>query len=100
MGVASNISLSDGTVNRIGTGFTDSIGDGGVGESGKSGFIVTSSVSNGSGSANTSLLSATGQGQDGAVGQTYRDLATGFTFTVLPRATGVNSIWNFDFQSR
>ena len=90
LGVASNISLSDGTVNRIGTGFTDSIGDGGVGESGKSGFIVTSSVSNGSGSANTSLLSATGQGQDGAVGQTYRDLATGFTFTVLPRATGVN----------
>lgn len=89
-GVSSNISLSDGTVNRIGTGFTDSIGDGGVGESGKSGFIVTSSVSNGSGSANTSLLSATGQGQDGAVGQTYRDLATGLTFTVLPRATGVN----------
>ena len=89
-GVSSNISLSDGNVNRIGTGFTDSIGDGGVGESGKSGFIVTSSVSSGSGSANVSLLSATGQGQDGTVGQTYRDLATGLTFTILPRATGVN----------
>lgn len=90
LGVSSNISLTDGTINRIGTGFTDSIGDGGVGESGKSGFIVTSNMTNGSGSVNTSLLSATGQGQDGTVGQTYRDAVTGLTFTILPRTTGVN----------
>ena len=89
-GVASNISYSDGTVSLIGTGFTDSIGDGGVGESGKSGFYVTSNISNGSGSVATSLLSGTGVGQDGAVGQTYRDLATGLTFTILSRSTGVN----------
>lgn len=90
LGVSSNISYSDGTLSLIGTGFTDSIGDGGVGESGKSGFYVTSNISNGSGSVGTSLLSATGQGQDGTVGQTYRDLVTGLTFTILPRATGVN----------
>lgn len=90
LGVASNISYSDGTLSLIGTGFTDSIGDGGVGESGKSGFYVTSNISNGSGSVATSLLSGTGVGQDGVVGQTYRDLATGLTFTVLPRKTGVN----------
>jgi len=89
-GVSSNISYSDGTLSLIGTGFTDSIGDGGVGESGKSGFYVTSNISNGSGSVATSLLSGTGVGQDGVVGQTYRDLATGLTFTVLPRKTGVN----------
>mgnify|MGYP001284263383 CR=1 FL=1 len=31
----------------------------------------------------------TGVGQDGVVGQTYRDLVTGLTFTVLPRESGV-----------
>ena len=89
-GISSNVSYSDGTLSLIGTAFTDSIGDGGVGESGKSGFYVTSNISSGSGSVDTSLLSGTGQGQDGTVGQTYRDLATGLTFTILPRATGVN----------
>ena len=90
LGVSSNISYSSGTLSLVGTGFTDSIGDGGVGESGKSGFYVTSNISSGSGSVDTSLLSGTGLGQDGAVGQTYRDLATGLTFTILPRKTGVN----------
>lgn len=90
LGTGSNVSISDGTVIRYGSGFIDSLGDGGVGEAGKSGFTVTSSISTGSGSIDNSQLSATGAGQDGIIGQTYRDLVTGLTFTILPRATGVN----------
>ena len=65
-------------------------GDGAVGEDAIEGFYVTSSDPvNGSGTANTSVLNAA-VGQDGNVGQTYRDLVTGLTFTVLPRTGGAS----------
>lgn len=68
------------------TGLKVVSGDGAFGEPGISGFYVTSSdAANGSGTANTSLLNL-GTGQDGLVGQTYSDLVTGLTFTILPRA--------------
>lgn len=68
-----------------GTGLNISSGDGAVGEAGLDGFFVTSSDTvNGSGTANTSILN-NGVGQDGVVGQTYRDTVTGLTFTILPR---------------
>ena len=71
-----------------GTGFGVISGDGAVGEDAIEGFYVTSTDSvNGSGTANTSALNAA-VGQDGNVGQTYRDLVTGLTFTVLPRTGG------------
>jgi len=90
-----------------GTGVNAEVGDGAVGDDGVSGYFVTSSVSDGSGSANTSVFNAvagTSYGQDGVVGQTYRDDVTGLTFTVLPLAggqkypTGVNA--TFQFQCR
>jgi len=91
-GTSSNVSVSSASGNtalRQGTNFVDEAGDGAVGESGVSGFVVSSSDSfDGSGSVNNSVLSGTGVGQDGVVGQTYRDLVTGLTFTVLPRDTG------------
>jgi len=71
-----------------GTGLNIPSGDGAVGEAGLNGFFVLSSdPNNGSGSANTSVLNpaGTGAGQDGVVGQTYRDDVTGLTFTILPR---------------
>lgn len=58
--------------------------DGAVGEEALDGFFVTSNNSNGSGSANDSVLN-NGVGADGIVGQTYRDDVTGLTFTILPR---------------
>ena len=65
-----------------------SAGDGNTGENAIDGYYVTSSDGvDGSGTSNTSLLNS-GSGQDGAVGQTYRDLKTGLTFTILPRAGG------------
>lgn len=71
-----------------GTGFADLAGDGAVGEAGVSGFYVTSSdPADGSGSADTSVFNS-GSGQDGVVGQTYRDEVTGLSFTVLPREGG------------
>ena len=91
-GTSSNVSVSTASGNTAllqGTNFVDKAGDGSVGESGISGFVVSSSDSfDGSGSINNSVLSGTGVGQDGVVGQTYRDLVTGLTFTILPRDTG------------
>lgn len=73
---------------RPGTGLGAVSGDGGTGEAGVSGYTVTSTDSaDGSGTANTSKLND-GVGQDGVVGQTYRDAVTGLTFTVLPRSGG------------
>ena len=82
----------------VGLGIDD--GDGASGEAGVSGFFVTSSDPvNGSGTRNNSILNDgsigsgignPGDGQDGLVGQTYRDLVTGLTFTVLPREGGTN----------
>jgi hypothetical protein len=71
-----------------GTGLGMADGDGGTGEDAIDGFYVTSSdTANGSGTANTSVLNS-GTGQDGYVGQTYRDAITGLTFTILPRSGG------------
>ena len=64
-------------------------GDGGVGEDGLDGYFVTSTNPSGSGSAHTSILND-GAGQDGVVGQTYRDQVTGLTFTILPRGWSSN----------
>lgn len=90
LGTTSSIALRDSTSNnalRQGSGLGGLSGDGGSGETGVSGFYVTSTDPGGSGSANTSVFNS-GTGQDGVVGQTYRDLVTGLTFTVLPRTGG------------
>lgn len=71
-----------------GTGLNAEVGDGAVGEIGISGFYVTSSDPvDGSGTADTSVFNS-GTGQDGVVGQTYRDQVTGLTFTLLEREGG------------
>lgn len=54
------------------------------GEAAIGGFYVVSEETHGSGSVNTSVLN-NGVGQDGVIGQTYRDRVTGLTFTILPR---------------
>jgi hypothetical protein len=90
LGVSSSIALKQATSNdalRQGTGLGGVAGEGAVGETGINGFYVTSTDPNGSGSANTSVFNG-GVGQDGVCGQTYRDLVTGLTFTVLPRTGG------------
>ena len=90
LGTTSSIALRAATTNdalRQGTGLGGVSGDGAVGEAGVAGFTVTSTDPGGSGSANTSVLNG-GVGQDGVCGQTYRDLVTGLTFTVLPRTGG------------
>jgi hypothetical protein len=65
------------------TGLLATSGQGQSGEAALDGFFVDSNKADGSGSADTSVLNATGQ--DGVVGQTYRDAVTGLTFTILPR---------------
>lgn len=90
LGTSSSIALRAATSNdalRQGSGLGAVANDGAVGEAGVSGFYVTSTDPGGSGSANTSALNS-GTGQDGVCGQTYRDLVTGLTFTVLPRTGG------------
>jgi hypothetical protein len=84
-GTASNIACDGGNAILSGSGLLVEDGEGAVGEAGRSGFIVSSSNPNGSGSANDSLLSAGGGGSDGVVGQTYTDSVTGLTFTILER---------------
>lgn len=71
------------------TGLGVDAGDGNVGEDAIDGYYVTSSSVTGSGTANTSLLNS-GTGQDGQVGQTYRDTVTGLVFTILPREGGAS----------
>lgn len=73
-----------------GTGLNCVDGDGSVGDPALSGFFVTSSNPDGSGSINNSQLhqdpaTFLSVGQDGIVGQTYRDEVTGLAFTILPR---------------
>lgn len=91
LGTSSSLAFADATANSVllpGTGFGVEDGDGATGEVGISGFYVTSTdPANGSGTANNSLLNS-GTGQDGIVGQTYVDLVTGLTFTVLERSGG------------
>ena len=85
--VAIVLAASD-SVTRPGTGLGVEPGDGNVGDPSIDGFFVISSDPvNGSGSGNISSLN-NGVGQDGNVGQTYRDIVTGLTFTILPREGG------------
>lgn len=87
-GSGSTITLLDATTRSwlfVGTGIDELNNAGAAGEAAINGFFVTSSDAvNGSGSVNTSVLNA-GAGQDGRIGQTYRDAVTGLTFTLLPR---------------
>jgi hypothetical protein len=88
LGTASSLAFESSTALFPGVGLGVVVGDGNVGEAAIDGFFVTSSdPANGSGSVNNSLLNS-GDGQDGQVGQTYRDLVTGLTFTILARAGG------------
>ena len=91
LGTTSSILFSNPTASSVllpGTRLIDSVGDGAVGEGGVSGYFVTSTDgANGSGSINTSIFNS-GVGQDGFVGQTYRDAVTGMTFALLPRDGG------------
>jgi len=93
-GTGSTITLLDATTRSwlfVGTGIDELDSNGSAGEAGINGFFVTSSDAvNGSGSADTSILNA-GTGQDGTIGQTYRDAVTGLTFTILPRGWHDNS---------
>jgi len=93
VGTSSSIAIVEAAVDSVtrpGTGLGVTGGEGNVGEPSIDGFYVTSSDPiDGSGSANTSVLNS-GNGQDGNVGQTYRDLVTGLTFTVLPRPGGAS----------
>lgn len=92
-GALSSMAFDDAALDNAllpGSGLGVQAGDGASGENAIEGFFVTSSDPvNGSGTANTSVLNAA-VGQDGNVGQTYRDLVTGLTFTVLPRAGGAS----------
>jgi len=100
VGIDSNITFSSSTgVDEIGSGLGINAGDSVVGEAPYQGFVVTSDNPAGSGSAGTSVLSATGA--DGVVGQTYVDSVTGLRLTVLARdggqryPTGANATLTF-----
>jgi len=96
LGTASQVGWAAAAATDVlsqGTGFGVVAGDGSAGEAGISGFYVTSSdTESGSGTANNSVLNDNddGLGQDGIIGQTYRDLVTGLTFTLLAREGGSN----------
>lgn len=67
----------------VGSGVDELDGASSSGTDALNGFNVQSSkLNSGSGSAHTAL---SGKGQDGVIGQTYRDEVTGLTFTILPR---------------
>lgn len=90
VGVGSIIDFTSGNaITTKGTGLKITSTDGAVGEDAKQGFYVRSSVTGGSGSANTSIFN-NGVGQDGYIGQTYVDSVTGLTFTILARDGGVD----------
>jgi len=91
LGTSSNITLETPTLDSWllpGTGILNTSGEGASGEAGFQGFyVVSSDPIDGSGSANTSCLNS-GVGQDGVIGQSYRDVKTGLTFTILQREGG------------
>jgi hypothetical protein len=91
VGANSSVIWSTASANDVlvmGTGLLTQAGDGSYGEAGIAGFYVLSSdPADGSGTANTSVFNS-GVGQDGIVGQTYRDTVTGLTFTILERTGG------------
>ena len=93
LGASSNVAFLDATTDswlRTGTGLRVQAGDGASGETGFQGFYVTSSDPiDGSGSANDSCLNS-GVGQDGVLGQSYRDSVTGLVFTILEREGGAD----------
>lgn len=93
LGITSSIAWAEPTADSVllpGTGLLATVGDGAIGETGLSGFYVTSTdPADGSGTANTSVLNS-GVGQDGFVGQTYQDDVTGLMFTILEREGGGN----------
>jgi hypothetical protein len=90
VGVGSVIEfLTSDLVDEFGSGLKIEATDVSRGEDPYQGFVVTSDNANGSGSANSSVISANGQGQDGVIGQTYVDSVTGFSFTLLGRAGGL-----------
>lgn len=92
-GTASSVAWAAATADDVllpGTGVGAVSGDGSSGEAGISGYYVTSSDTDaGSGTVNNSVLN-NGTGQDGIIGQTYRDLVTGLTFVILERDGGAN----------
>ena len=91
-GASSSVEFRNATsddILRWGTGLLIEAGDGAVGEDAVEGYYVTSSKTDGSGSANDSVLNS-GTGQDGFIGQTYRDKVTGLTFTILPRQGNIS----------
>lgn len=89
LGTSSSIEVTAATVFQSGTGLLGEAGEFDSGESARTGFTVTSDNPVGSGSANSSILNS-GTGQDGSVGQTYRDEVTGLTFTLLAPLGGGN----------
>jgi hypothetical protein len=93
LGASSNITWLDASSDSwllTGTGLGVLAGEGSSGETGFQGFYVTSSDPiDGSGSADTSCFN-NGVGQDGMVGQSYRDTVTGLVFTVLERTGGAD----------
>jgi len=103
LGALSSVIMADAatdSVTRPGAGLGLVAGDGNTGESAIDGFFVTSTDAiNGSGSVDNSLLNS-GSGQDGEVGQTYRDLVTGLTFSILPRVGGYPVGSTFTFNVR
>jgi len=94
-GTGSTITLLDATTRSwlyVGSGIDELNNAGSAGDPAMNGYFVTSSNgADGSGSINTSVLNA-GTGQDGVIGQTYRDEVTGLTFTILPRGWHDNSV--------
>jgi hypothetical protein len=92
LGTTSSVEFAAATTASVtlpGVGLGVIAGNGATGEAAISGFYVTSTdIVSGSGTANTSYLNS-GTGQDGVVGQTYRDAVTGLTFTVLPRVGNI-----------
>lgn len=87
VGIDSIIEFKSSTgVDETGSGLRITAGDEVVGEAPYQGFVISSDNPNGTGSANTSVKSATGA--DGFVGQTYVDSVTGLRLTILPRAGG------------
>lgn len=94
-GTGSTITLRDATTRSwlfVGTGIDELNNAEARGEAAMNGFyLISSDGANGSGSANTSVLNG-GTGQDGIIGQTYRDDVTGLTFTLLPRGWHDNKL--------
>ena len=91
LGASSSVYFADASAASVtlpGAGLGVIAGNGAAGEASLVGFYVTSSDPvSGSGTANTSYLNS-GFGEDGVVGQTYRDAVTGLSFAVLPRDGG------------